>query len=240
MGVGRGYVRPLFGQPRKDATRSDSVIDPRDLPLMHSLTRADLPAGQRLILASGSPRRAQLLAAAGYEFTVELPGEGVEDEPAPGETAEQAVARLAYQKAADVVTRVQPGIVLAADTLACCDGQLLGKPENREHAERMIRQLSGRTHYVLTGICLWQAPSDRRLVDVVRTDLEMTALDESTLRQHLDSMRWRGKAGAFGFQDDNDWLRIIGGGSESNVVGLPMERLAVLLSRFDELSSPAG
>jgi septum formation protein len=101
----------------------------------------------------------------------------------------------------------------------------------------MLRMLSGRVHSVFTGICLWEVPSGRRVVDVVRTDLEMTALDEPTLREHLDSLRWRGKAGAFGYQDENDWLRIIAG-SPSNVVGLPMERLADVLDRFDELASP--
>ncbi len=212
--------------------------DPLALPLMRSLPRAAIPAGRRLVLASGSPRRAQLLAAAGYAFAVDPPSEGAEDEPAPGESADQVVRRLAYQKAADVVARFDHALVLAADTIACCDGELLGKPVDRDHAERMIRQLSGRTHCVLTGICLWDVPSGRRLVDVVRTDLEMTTLDEPTLRTHLDSMRWQGKAGAFGFQDGNDWLRIIDGGSESNVVGLPMERLAELLDGFAQLSSP--
>jgi septum formation protein len=206
---------------------------------MHALPHATVPGKKRLILASGSPRRAELLTAAGYDFQVELPSAGAEDDALPTETAQQVVQRLAYQKAADVAGRVSAALVLAADTLAVCDGQLLGKPQDRAHAERMLRQLSGRTHFVLSGICLWDVPSGRRLVDVVRTDLLMTELDEPVLLQYLDSLRWQGKAGAFGYQDGNDWLRIIGGGSESNVVGLPMERLAELLTRFDELAAVA-
>jgi len=204
------------------------------LPLMHALPHAAVPRGKRLILASGSPRRAELLTAAGYDFQVELPADGAEDEALPGETAEQVVRRLAFQKAADVAQRVEEALVLAADTLAVCDGQLLGKPQDRAHAERMLRQLSGRTHCVLSGICLWEVPSGRRCIDVVRTDLVMATLDEPVLQQYLDSLRWQGKAGAFGYQDGNDWLRIIGGGSESNVVGLPMEWLAEWLARLSD------
>ncbi len=204
------------------------------LPLMNSLPQVEIPRGKRLILASGSPRRAELLTAAGYDFRVELPADGAEDDAMPGETAEQVVRRLAFQKAADVASAVSDALVLAADTLAVCDGQLLGKPQDRNHAERMLRQLSGRVHCVLSGICLWEVPSGRQVADVVRTDLEMTTLNESILCDYLDSLRWQGKAGAFGYQDGNDWIKIIGGGSESNVVGLPMERLAELLTQFGD------
>lgn len=207
------------------------------LPLMQALPHASIPGGKQLILASGSPRRAELLTAAGYDFHVKLPADGAEDNAWPSESPELVVRRLAYQKAADVARRVTDAIVLAADTLAVCDGQLLGKPQNRAHAEQMLRQLSGQSHFVLSGICLWDMPSGRRIVDVVRTDLLMTSLEEPVLQQYLDSLRWQGKAGAFGYQDGNDWLQIIGDGSESNVVGLPMERLAELLTRFDEIAT---
>ncbi len=210
------------------------VNTPPALPLMHSLPHAPIPDGKRLILASGSPRRAQLLSAAGYAFQVVLPTEGAEDAAMPDESAEQVVRRLAFQKAADVAQRVSNALVLAADTLAVCDGQLLGKPQDREHAQWMLRQLSGRIHSVLSGICLWDVPSGRQLTDVVRTDLVMMPLEDAVLQQYLDSRRWEGKAGAFGYQDGNDWLRILDGGSESNVVGLPMERLAELLAQFSK------
>ena len=211
---------------------------------MRALPRARVPAELPLVLASGSPRRAELLQAAGYRFRVELPAAGAEDEAAAGESAAEVVGRLAFQKAADVAARLAheqaAALVLAADTLACCDGELLGKPQDREHAERMLRRLSGRRHQVLTGICLWHVPSGRQITDVVQTELEMTTLAEPTLQGYLDSLRWQGKAGAFGYQDGNDWLRVVGGGSESNVVGLPMERLAELLERFLQDTPAAG
>jgi septum formation protein len=211
-------------------------IEKFDLPLMSSLPRAAIPGGLPLVLASGSPRRAQLLAAAGYEFTIDQPADSAECGICSRETAPEMVARLAYQKAADVVVKHPLGLILAADTLASCMGQILGKPTNRDHAEQMLRLLSGRKHSVFTGVCLWDAATGKRLVDVTKTELRMASLTEETLSGYLDSMRWEGKAGAFGYQDGNDWLLVLDGGSESNVVGLPMERLAELLDRFDESS----
>ena len=122
--------------------------------------------------------------------------------------------------------------VLAADTVACCRGQILGKPRDQQHAESILRTLSGRNHDVYSGICLWSVKSQKCVVDVVRTKLQMQPLSDSMLQNYLESMLWEGKAGAFGYQDGNDWLTVRAG-SESNVVGLPMERLAELLEDFD-------
>lgn len=202
------------------------------LPLMRGLPAAPLPAGVRLILASGSPRRAELLTAAGYEFLVQLPSEQAEDAPQPGESAESAVRRLAWQKASDVAGRLRHGWVLAADTLGCCDGQLLGKPRDRDDAARMLRLLRGRAHQVWSGLCLWDAATGQQVVDAVCSNLQMTPLDNAALAAYLDTGRWRGKAGGFGYQDGNDWLRVGDCDSESNVVGLPMERLAEMITEF--------
>ena len=207
-----------------------------DLPLMRDLPRSPLPTDEPLILASGSPRRAQLLAAAGYEFQVEPAGEAAECGVCSRETAAERVARYAYRKAADVASRHTRGFVLAADTLASCQGQILGKPQDHDHAEAMLRLLSGRTHQVYTGVCLWSVATARCVLDVVQTTLQMQPLSEPMLREYLDSMLWEGKAGAFGYQDSNDWLSVVDRGCESNVVGLPMPRLAELLEKFDSLA----
>jgi septum formation protein len=232
---------PVTQIPVQKVNRSNSestgMTQPtHPLPLLQGLPRVELPTDEPLILASGSPRRAQLLASAGYSFSVEVAGEEAECGMCSRETAPELVARYAYRKAADVVSRFQTGLVLAADTVASCLGQILGKPRDVEHAETMLRMLSGRKHDVYTGVCLWSASLNRCLVEVVRTELEMAELSEEMLESYLDSMLWEGKAGAFGYQDGNDWLKVINGGSESNVVGLPMERLAELLEKFTSIA----
>lgn len=207
-----------------------------DLPLMGGLTRTAIPCGLPLVLASGSPRRAQLLRAAGYEFTVDPASDEAECGVCSRETAPELVARYAYRKAQDVVARYQKAMVLAADTVASCGGQILGKPHDEAHAEEMLRTLSGRRHDVYTGVCLWAADRSRCVVDVVRTELQMATLSEAMIREYLDTLLWEGKAGGFGYQDGNDWIEVVGNGSESNVVGLPMERLKELLENFDSLA----
>lgn len=215
----------------------------RALPLFAGLPRGTVPGDEPLILASGSPRRGQLLDAAGYSYERMTPGEHAECGVCTQETPPETVARLAYRKAADVVLRLRaagrPGFVVAADTLAACNGSLLGKPVDREHAESMLRLLRGRRHHVLTGVCLWSATSSRCLVDVSSTVLRMDAVDDAALDAYLDTRLWEGKAGAFGYQDGIDWLEVLEG-SESNVVGLPMERLAELFEAFARDSQLVG
>ena len=100
----------------------------------------------------------------------------------------------------------------------------------------MLRLLSGTRHEVYTGVCLWSAGESLCLVDVTCSRLAMSSLSETMLQDYLDSMKWDGKAGAFGYQDGNDWLSVLEDDSESNVVGLPMERLAELLEQFEHLA----
>ncbi|WP_419581609.1 Maf family protein [Stieleria magnilauensis] len=203
---------------------------------MRGLSRAPIPDAMPLVLASGSPRRAQLLRAAGYEFTIDPASDDAECGVCSRETAPELVARYAYRKAESVVRRHGRAMILAADTVASCGGQILGKPHNEEHAAEMLRTLSGRRHDVYTGVCLWSTGESRCIVDVVRTELQMQSLSETMIREYLDTLLWEGKAGAFGFQDGNDWIEIVGGGSESNVVGLPMERLKELLENFHSVA----
>lgn len=207
-----------------------------ELPLMRDLPRARLPTDEPLVLASGSPRRAQLLSAAGYEFVVQPASDRAECGICSGESAAELVARYAFQKAADVASHLTCGLVLAADTVAFCAGNIIGKPRDRADAERILKSLSSRRHHVLTGVCLRSCHTARAIIDVVSTELEMQPLSDTMLHEYLESGLWEGKAGAFGYQDGNDWLRVVGGGSESNVVGLPMERLAELLENFHQLA----
>jgi len=187
----------------------------------------------KLILASRSPRRRELLSAAGYEFEVCPPSEAAEFGLCGNETPSQFVVRLAVQKAADVVRRIERGLVVGCDTVAECGGRILGKPLDVEHAGEMLTTLSGREHRVLSGLCLWPAPDGRPTARVAATTLRMDSLTEEQLDAYLAHGRWEGKAGALGYQDGLDWVHVVEG-SESNVVGLPMELLAEMLRSFSE------
>jgi septum formation protein len=184
---------------------------------------------QPLILASSSPRRRQLLAEWGYDFSVIHPSDVAECGVCSNETPPELVARLAFQKAQDVAARVSRGIVIGCDTVAECCGQILGKPANREHARQMLQLLSGREHHVYSGLCLWPRPGAMHHVEVDVTKLVMDPLSDADLDAYLATSDWEGKAGAFGYQDGLDWVHVIEG-SESNVVGLPMELLGRMLA----------
>ena len=193
------------------------------------MTQPQLPAP--LILASSSPRRRQLLTSAGYEFDIVPPREEAECGVCSGETPPELVARLAYQKAADVSTRVGPSIILACDTICECQGQVLGKPRDEDHARRMLEMLSGRRHRVFSGLCLWHVPDGEPVVRVDETTLRMDPLSRQQIEEIVASGAWEGKAGAFGYQDGLDWVHVEQG-SETNVVGLPMELLSRMLGEL--------
>ncbi len=184
---------------------------------------------RQLILASRSPRRLQLLAEQGYDIRVFPPAETAECGICSGESPPEYVARLALQKAMDVVPHLESGLVLACDTVAEWGGQILGKPRDEAHARWMLTTLSDREHRVYSGLCLWDYPERQPVVRVARSVLRMEPLIEEQLAEYLASGLWEGKAGAFGFQDRLEWLHLIEG-SETNVVGLPMELLDEMLS----------
>ena len=185
-----------------------------------------------LILASQSPRRRQLLTDHGYSFGVIVPSDSAECGMCSRETAAELVVRYAFQKAKDVAPQVSDGLVLACDTVADCHGQMLGKPRDAEHAGAMLRTMRGTEHFVRSGVCLWHRPSNRTLLELESTTLTMDRISDEWIDEYVLTDQWIGKAGAFGFQDGLDWVHVTEG-SESNVVGLPMERLASMLRRFE-------
>jgi septum formation protein len=198
-----------------------------------------------LILASRSPRRRKLLAAAGYEFAVLAADESVECGVCSERGPAGLVAELAYRKAAAIrnqlrsdpsptVPSPQSAIILAADTVAECDGMILGKPRDEAHARETLRQLRGRAHRVLTGVCVWPPTAAEPLIRVAVTELRMDQLSDAAIEDYLASGQWEGKAGAFGYQDRLGWVHIESG-SETNVVGLPMELLAEMLGEVEAM-----
>jgi len=158
-----------------------------------------------------------------------VPADGAETDREPGETPSELVSRQATQKAADVAQRIETGLVLGCDTVAQCKGQILGKPQDRHEAGEMLRLMRGSEHRVYSGVCLWNRPTDDQSTQVACTTLRMDPISDEDIENYLDSGKWEGKAGGFGYQDQLGWIHIIDG-SESNVVGLPLELLAQMLS----------
>jgi septum formation protein len=189
----------------------------------------DLP----LILASQSPRRRQLLLDAGFTFTVLPPDSDVEDARQFGETPDHYVSRLAVQKANNVAAKLERGLIIACDTVVLCNNQILGKPTDRDNARQMLRFSRGQIQLVLSGLCLLtknnHEDNGTTIVKTDRTTLLMHPITDSEIEDYLDGGLWQGKAGAFGYQDRNNWLSLIEG-SESNIVGLPMELLNQLIN----------
>lgn len=189
-----------------------------------------------LILASASPNRKRLLTEAGFSFEI-LPPEGhVEDERRTNELPTEYVRRLSFQKAKNVSERIAQGIVIGGDTIVLCGENVLEKPVDRDDARRMLRQLRGQIHYVLSGICLLKKETSGRITTLLETDVTrmvMQPLADDDIEAYLDTEKWRGKSGSFGYQDCDGWIIILEG-SESNVVGLPMELFQIMYSTLNK------
>ena len=186
----------------------------------------------RLVLASSSPRRRQLLAEAGYDLVVVSPSiqepAGALENLAPSQQAES----LAYFKARAVAAERPDDVVLAADTVVAVGDRVLGKPADRAEAEGMLRALSGTRHRVITGMALlW--PDDRRLIASATTYVTMRKMSEQEIQQYLGSGEWIGKAGAYAIQETADRFVESVEGSFTNVVGLPMELLERMIQQHD-------
>lgn len=182
----------------------------------------------RLILASASPRRAEILRDAGVSFTVV--SSAVDETPYPGETPQALVQRLADAKADLVAARaVGPAIVIAADTVVVLDGQVLGKPRSTDDARHMLEQLSGRTHSVHTGVSLIRLPDAERLQFVETTLVHFSRLTADEISQYLATDEPYDKAGAYAIQGRAGRFIPRIEGCYYNVVGLPLEHLLASL-----------
>jgi len=184
----------------------------------------------RFILASASPRRRDLLLAAGAEFDI-VPADVPECER-PGEPPHEVALRLATQKALAVARRVGPAParqVLGADTVVSLDGVSLGKPRDAEHALQLLGRLAGRTHDVITGVAIAASDSLEVRSLSVTTRVTMHPADPASLRAYVATGEPLDKAGAYAIQGEGRRLIARVEGSESNVVGLPIEETLALL-----------
>jgi len=184
----------------------------------------------RLILASSSPRRAAVLRDAGVVFEVRAPL--VEEARHPNETVEKMVARLAEAKAraaAESAGKKNSAIIIGADTAVELDGEIFGKPRDAADAREMLSYLSGRTHFVITGICVLRQPDGATRSAVERTAVTFAPLDPSEIEAYVTSGEPFDKAGGYAIQGraGRSIPRIEG--CYFNVVGLPLARLHTLL-----------
>jgi septum formation protein len=189
-----------------------------------------------LVLASASPRRRELLEAAGYTFDV-APAD-VDERPRPGEIPHAYVARVALAKAEAVAPAFPGAIVLGADTAVVVDREVLGKPVDDRDAARMLAALAGRAHDVITGIAL--VGGSRTVVAVESTTVWMRDLSDDVIRDYIASGEPRDKAGAYGIQGLASRFIPRIEGSYTNVVGLPVAAVSRLLSGPDFRAAVRG
>ena len=186
---------------------------------------------RRLILASQSPYRLELLRAAGFD--AHPISEKIDESGRARETdLEAGLISLAQRKALTVWRRGAEGLIVAADTVGVAAGQVLGKPRDRADARRMLLAISGTRHEVLTGWCVLRTSDQLLFSGVDRTSIVMRPWTESEIDAYLASGEWQGKCGAYGLRLEGDPFVTSLEGSASNVIGLPMERLQPLLSRL--------
>ena len=172
----------------------------------------------KLILASGSPRRAEILGSVGWEFTKAVAD--IDESEADGETPEDYVVRLAREKAEKVALAYPDGIVLGADTTVVIDGQIIGKPADLDDAKRMLRMLSGREHEVLTGVAVVR--NGRTVSGIQSTRVKFTSMSDEEVEFLAEEGEPLDKAGAYAVQAQAA-LFIEGiEGDYWNVVGLPI------------------
>ena len=178
----------------------------------------------KIVLASGSPRRKELLAGLGVEFEVRLMS-GIDESYPPGLTPEDTAETIARKKAdAYRPTIKDDELLITADTIVCIDGKVLGKPHDEQEAIEMLKTLRGRTHQVVTGVTL--STTERTESFAAVSNVTFSQLTDEEIKYYVETFRPLDKAGAYGIQE---WIGYIGvtglNGSYYNVMGLPVQRI---------------
>lgn len=194
----------------------------------------------QFILASASPRRKELLMRAGYNFEVVVSNIDESKISTEGLTPAQFAARAALAKAKTIAEKYPDKLIVAADTVADFDGEIIGKAENAEHAEQIIRKLFSRPHKVITAIAIVKKDAGIEIVDYDTTTVYPKKLSEEQITRHIESKSWENKAGAYAIQCRKASPSREGGdefidhieGSETNVMGLSMELFKKMTKRL--------
>jgi septum formation protein len=190
----------------------------------------------RLILASASPARRELLERLGLPFEVQ-PADV--EEPTGGFTDPRTfVQATAWLKAATVAPQIASGLVLAADTIGWVNGHEVLKPADEADARRILRELGGREHELWTGVVLWRRPGDMQIAWQEHSRVFFSALSDAELDRYLATRSWKGHSGAYAIQEKDDpYVRVIEG-SITNVIGLPLESLKRVLAWLEPQAIP--
>ena len=188
---------------------------------------------RKIILASASPRRVELLASAGIEFEVH-PGDVPED-MVPGEAPWDHVLRLAREKALNVAARVEGRYFIGADTVVVCDGEIMGKPRDSADAERMLRKLSGVPHEVITGFAVYDRERHDAVTAAATTRVFFKQLRDEEIHSYIATGCPFDKAGAYAIQGGAAHMVERIDGSYTNVVGLPLCEVVAALRTMGAL-----
>jgi septum formation protein len=185
-----------------------------------------------LVLASASPRRRQLLAEAGYKFTIVIPD--IEESAFVGEriSPREYAKRLALAKAKSVAEKLPGSLVIGADTVVDFEGEIIGKPADAKEAEQITRKLFSAPHKVITAVAIVCLNNGIEIVESDSTVVYPRQMSDEQVAEHIKSGSWRDKAGAYAIQEGGDEFVERIEGSLTNVMGLPMELLGRLLGRI--------
>jgi septum formation protein len=187
-----------------------------------------LLGNRKLVLASGSPRRAEILKKAELQFEIKVPR--IEEENSIGNPEEQ-VLKLSEEKAEAVAQKIENSIILGADTIVVLENEILGKPKDQNQAFQILKKLSGKTHAVYTGVCLINQINQKKLSDFDKTIVKFNRLSDEDIWDYISTGEPMDKAGAYGIQGMGNFLVEYIVGDLNNVIGLPLLKLKQLLSQ---------
>ena len=218
------------------ALKKSAVVEAMTPRTKNRKTKAAMKATP-VILASSSPRRNELFRQLGLDFKVlasDIP-EVLREQLTAGEAAQIN----AYRKARVIAKKFPDALVIGADTLVHIGGTLFGKPKDLEDAYMMLEQLQGRTHEVVTAVCLMHLRNHRQRIFAETTYVTFRRLDAVKIRRYLTNVNPLDKAGAYAIQEQGDLIVERISGSYTNVVGLPLERLRMELHAWGHPMNPA-
>ena len=185
----------------------------------------------RLILASSSPARRELMGRLGRPFEV-MPANV--EEPTGFKDPRTEVQTVSWLKASVVAPTIDEGIVIAADTIGWVDGGAVLKPADKADARRILRSLGGREHELWTGVTLWRRPDDVQLIWQERSLVHFAALSDEEMDRYLLTREWQNNSGAYAIKEDGDPYVRVARGSVTNVIGLPLETLTQRLAWLED------